>query len=532
MTQRPPEGAARLAWPEISIAVIALLGLLLAEASLCRAIHATNFNGGDGKMAQAVVLAAFRLGGLFSFTNLNPIMGIGSQLLPINVWINPTYWPFMLLERELATDVAAIVALGIFASATYVMARCFEVPPVISAIAAQLCIFIFAPLLWVFGLSTVFSLLVGSAVVYAPYMVALGLLGRLEPVSWRHLVGTGIAIFALLFYSISSDPLWSLIGGFNWATAFAVVAFGTFHLKTIMFRLGALACAFGLLFASRSAEYLHSLTRYTARVQFPALGDRVRGPDVSISAVFYAPEAKYFYAIWAVGWLLGLVTLRGRPRLLVITAVASFGVYAALSVVYLLLLNATWQVPMPIYMEQGLFALFMTAAVAGYWGGLRWCVSPISWLGDTIDSVLGAGRVAANEKVQSTGRRVVAVVLAGILVAIVPATFIRFAIVRGGEFAERYHEHFPDEPELGDYLQRQAGLADGLAFGGSIHVYYYDYNVGLTAANLWIRGVPGIFEYSQLASPQSAYFLTSVLKNNVVGGLNGFVPATAGSWAS
>src|SRR5262245_17256069 len=301
MTAAPAEGAPRIARSEFLVAAVALLALLVAETVLCRDTAATNFGGADGKMAQALVLAAFNLGGLFNFTNINPIMGVGSQLLPINVWINPTYWPFMLLERELATDVAAIVALGIFASACYVMARCFDMPPVVSAIAAQLGILIFSPLLSVFKLSTVFTLLVGNAVVYAPYMVALGLLCRLEPGSWRRLVGTGIAIFALLLYSLACDPLWSVIGGFNWATAFAVVVFGSLQPKVIAFRLGTLACSFALLLVSRSVEYIYTLTRYTVRIQYPGLADRPRAPDLSLSTIFYSPDAKYFYAAWAVG---------------------------------------------------------------------------------------------------------------------------------------------------------------------------------------------------------------------------------------
>jgi len=530
MTQATAKGPPRRAWCEFLVAAVALFALLLAEALLCKAIHATNFTGTDGKMAQALVLAAFKLGGLFSLTNINPLMGVGSQLLPINVWINPTYWPFMLLERQLATDVAAIVALGIFASACYFMARCFDLPPVISAIAAQLCIFIFSPLLLIFGLSTVFTLLVGNAVVYAPYMVALGLLCRLEPGSWRDVIGTGVAIFVLVLYSLACDPLWSVIGGFNWATAFAVVVFGDLRLKTVAFRLGALACSFALLLASRSLEYVYTLTRYTARVQFPALGDRARAPDLMLSTIFYSPDAKYFYATWAIGWLLGLLTLGGRSRLLVVAAVASFIVYAAGAITYVLLLNATWQVPIPAYTEQGLFVLFMTAAVAGYWGALRRCASSIGWLRRWIDSIVEAGQRAQSEARPGAGRAV-AVVLACVLVMITPGILIRFAIERGEEFAERYHERFPPEPELGEYLEQRVGLADGKAFEGSVQFWNFNYDISLTIDNLWLRGVPTISEYSQLVSPPPLYFVHAVLQNNVVGALNGFVPFKGSSWA-
>jgi hypothetical protein len=165
---------------EIAVVGFAILGLVAAELLLSSAIRGTNFAGGDGKMAQAVILAAYKFGGFFQFNNINPIQGLGSELLPINVWINPSYWPFAVLDKTPASNASAAVALGIFAIASYVMARCFDVPIIPSAIAAQLTIVLFAPMLFVLQLSTVFTLMVGHAVVNAPYMIALGLLSRLE----------------------------------------------------------------------------------------------------------------------------------------------------------------------------------------------------------------------------------------------------------------------------------------------------------------------------------------------------------------
>jgi hypothetical protein len=86
------------------------------------------------------------LAGFFHFNNINPIEGLGSQIFPLNVWLNPAYWPFAILDRAAATDVSAVVALGVFAIACYAMARCFDVPMLPSVVAAQLCIVLFAPI--------------------------------------------------------------------------------------------------------------------------------------------------------------------------------------------------------------------------------------------------------------------------------------------------------------------------------------------------------------------------------------------------
>jgi hypothetical protein len=190
---------------EFAVVAFAVLALVAAELMLSSTIRETNFAGGDGKFAQAIILTAYKFSGFFEFNNINPLQGLGSQLLPINVWINPTYWPFAILDSAQAADAAAAVALGIFALACYVIARCFDVPILPSVIAAQLSIVLFAPILFLFQLSTVFTLMVGNAVVYAPYMIALGLLARLEPGSWRNFAMITAAIFGLLFYSVCCD---------------------------------------------------------------------------------------------------------------------------------------------------------------------------------------------------------------------------------------------------------------------------------------------------------------------------------------
>jgi hypothetical protein len=48
---------------------------------------------------------------------------IGSQLLPLNVWINPVYWPFAILETPWAADISVGIALGVFTAACYAPVR-------------------------------------------------------------------------------------------------------------------------------------------------------------------------------------------------------------------------------------------------------------------------------------------------------------------------------------------------------------------------------------------------------------------------
>jgi len=258
------------------VAGLALLALLVAQWMLSAAIHGTNYDGGDGKMAQAMILAALKFTKVFDVTALSPIEGMGSQLVPVNVWGNPAHWPFAFLDKEVATDVSALIALAVFATACYVMTRCFTISVVPSVIAAQLSIALFAPTVMVLQLSTIFCINPDDAVVFAPHLVALGLLARLERCTWRAFALTAGAIFAMLLYSLYCDPLWSLVSGFSWALPFAVVTFSSRRRGTILVRLAALACCVGLLLVTGVLEYVYTLSQYTARVQFATVLDRPR----------------------------------------------------------------------------------------------------------------------------------------------------------------------------------------------------------------------------------------------------------------
>jgi hypothetical protein len=132
-------------------------------------------------------------------------------------------------------------------------------------------------------------------------MIALGLLGRLEPGSWRMFGLITAAIFALCSTA------------FSWSVAFAVVTLSPIKLKAILVRGAALGCCLALLFLTRALEYLYTLSQYTARVQFSAVVDHPRMVEF-VSIAFYSPTTKYNYLACALGWLLGIFTLRGRPR--------------------------------------------------------------------------------------------------------------------------------------------------------------------------------------------------------------------------
>ena len=511
-------------WFEFIIAGFGLIVLLAAEWVLTSAIPGTQYSQGDGKVAQAVIHTALNFGGIFQLNNINPLQGVGSQLQPHNVWANPAYWPFALVDSPLALDVSALVALGCLALACYVMARCFDVPVLPSIVAAQLSIILFGPLANMLVLYQVFWINPGIAVVYAPYLVALGIVGRLEPGRMRDFIFATGAIFALLLYSLICDPLWTMISGIGLLAAFAVVALSPLRVRPVLVRCAALACCLVLLLASGAIGYVYTLTQYSARVWFSDALAYVPQAFLA-SIVFISPEtAGSYYGICALGWLLGIVLARGRVRILAVAGLASFVFIVAYGATFLLMLK--WWLPLPLYVEHSLLPLFTTAAIAGYWAALRAAYLALRQAASVIlvkqlfSVPLSSGSPPG---IFHPHRLALAAGLTALLVAAsVPAAATIYAR-RAGPTAPHFYEPFPDEAELLRYLGETIGLRAGGDFRGSAMMFVAPSDAIIY--NLWIHGTPTANEYSQLLTPQATYFNAALFKNDIVlGDLNQFGP--------
>src|SRR5262245_11817860 len=242
-------------------------------------------------------------------------------MMPMNVWVNLAYWPFALFGKELAAEISGVAALSCYAVACYLMARLFDLPRLPSIIAAQLSVMLFAPAARALAFPVVFVSIPGLAVVYAPQLVALGLLARLSP-DWPRgwIIAAGILL--LLLYSLYCDPLWTMFSAVAWIVPFAVVTFAPFRRDTILVRCAVLGGCVVVLSLSGALEYVYLLSQYTARVQFPDLLQRPRALETT-SLFFVSKYAKDFYWACVPGWALGLWLLQGRPRILVLAAAVS-----------------------------------------------------------------------------------------------------------------------------------------------------------------------------------------------------------------
>ena len=157
----PPESLSRSYWG-FALVAFAFVALIGAELLLIITIPGANYGGADGKAAQAEILATLEFARPFDISNLNPLQGMGSQMMPMNVWVNPAYWPFAVFNKELAAEISGVVALVCYAVACYVMARCFDLPRLPSAVAAQLSVMLFGPAVLAFSFPVVFSSISGA----------------------------------------------------------------------------------------------------------------------------------------------------------------------------------------------------------------------------------------------------------------------------------------------------------------------------------------------------------------------------------
>jgi hypothetical protein len=495
--------------PQFGIVAFGLCALLLVEwmleTRLVTTANGTYFATNDGKMAEGVVRTAYRFAGWFNVTNLNPLQGAGSQLLPLNVWANPVHWPLAFFEGKLATDIAGLVVLICIAGSCYVMARCFDLPPLPSVIAAQLCLVFFGPIAPLLSFLFNFILLPGLAAVYAPYMLALGLLARLEWGRVRNFLLITAAITALIFYSLYCDPLWSVVTAISWAVPLAVVAFSPLRIKAVVLRCAALAITLALLILSGPLLYAYTLTQSTARVYFSAVSER--GFSIGYaSMLFFSPNAKYYYGLCILGWAIGLILARGRVRVLVATGVAAFGYYLLYMMAFVLL-DVTWWLPIPFDIEHSLAYLFIASAVAGYWSGLQ-SIAAFARPSARLESLGGA-------IVWRPAWRVWVGFLAGLFaVTLVPVGGLLYALERSKSVpANAYTMPGPREPELAEYLFDHIGLGVGKPFRGSAVFLPSGPHDIVSVANLWSEGVPTLNEYSQLLTPQFVYLQVELFKH-------------------
>src|SRR5262249_54174379 len=117
-----------------------------------------------------------------------------------------------------------------------------------------------------------------------------------------------------------------------------------------------------------------------------------------------------------------------------------------------------------------------------------------------------------------------------VAIAVVPARAAHYALRQSAPRASVYDLPWPNEPEVGQFFSDRIALAVGQRYRGSVHFWDFTEDSQSTMVELWLRSIHTIDEYSQLVTPPALYFIHLLLKQNIVGALNGFVPQLGPSW--
>src|SRR5437764_10012559 len=133
------------------------------------------------------------------------------------------------------------------------MARCFDVPRIPGIIAAQFSLMLLGPAVRMLAFMLNFASIPGLVIVYAPHLVAFGLLARLSPERPQMWFIAG-GLLGLLFYSLYCDPLWTAVSGLAWIVPFAVVTFGAGRRDIILARCAVLGGCVAILLLSGARE--------------------------------------------------------------------------------------------------------------------------------------------------------------------------------------------------------------------------------------------------------------------------------------
>ena len=391
---------------------------------------------------------------------------------------------------------------------------------------------LFGPTVLILTFGVVFSAIPGLAVVYAPHLLALGLLNRLQ-VRRSQFVLITAGIVLLLYWSLYADPLWTMVSAIAWIVPFAIVTLAPLRRDAVLIRCAALGTCLAVLLLSGALEYAYTLSQYNARVQFPQVLRRAQLPEFA-SVLFSSPYAERFYGSCGIGWLLGLWLLRRGPRILVLAATASALTFAAYSSAYLLQ-DGTWWLPLPIYIEHALFALFMTAAIAGYWAALEALAFYWRKRIRSGDALLIAQRLWRRVHYGTRWQAALPTTAMALFVVLLPGLFTRFGIsfnAAHAKFVATYwNEPWPDQPELRDFLAGKIGVGTDRQFRGSAYFFTGGSDEFRTLSSLWVDRVPTVNEYSQLVSPQSVYLFNALFHEHMNYQLNWF-PRWLGSGGS
>ncbi len=511
------------AWAWLSFAV----GLALTISLMWRVwiiIGPNTYTGGDGKIWQAVIREIREFAPAFQVNILSPLQGAAGFGTPINVWANPIYWPFFSDDRLFATQGSTLVAYAAMATVIFVLSRIWRVP-LGASIAGSLSSFIVFPSFsYIFGFSTLLSIVPDAAMGAAVMIIAAGISYWVNDLQWRTIVSGALLLALWLGYIVYSNPSWFIGAGVVFAPLIAFSILDARSVKLIAARVAAFAIAFALLYAVGPVDYVRTLFDYSARIYFHSEWSRPQDA-LYASWVFESPRLLWTYLFFLSGWAVGLIFGDRSERKAVVVCLFLFAVFLVEVSVYLFA-PIHWPATLPLYGEVLMAPIYAFGAIVGYssfivaiWRTLLAFIAAV-WRklfaklpsNATKAPSLSSQGPAQRPALFKSITRVVPVLSGIAFVPVLGAWYVNDEI-----YAHKYSpnlintltEPWPATEELVAYLGDNIGLRNTKQFRGMALLNSgFSYETTLLLASMWENFIPFLNMYSTFYMPGLYYFIS------------------------
>ncbi len=512
------------------------VSLLVAVGLVWNSLNHILYSGVDGQLFQHLFLSQFRYAAPFATSSINILQGLGSLYSPLNAWANPGYLVFGLLNPDSARVISACYFLAVYCLATFALARSIGVSMVPAIVAGQFALLAFPPFQLEAGLDILFVLNPGFSYSFSLLTLALCLLIRTTSLS--HVLPNGCGITALVIYSATCDPGWTILAAISLGPAFLAYLICAGSLQVAISRAIVLAAAGSIVYLAGVSDYLVTLGTYTSRMYFrPEIHGEVQ-IFFNVSILFQSRAAVLTYWLLACGWLFGVIFSKGRQRLLALICILYAICLLFLGGAYLFF-DIVWTMPLPRYFEQSVYHIFILGAVVGwfalvqeYKSLLLSCIRavkrrlkagslPTAWAAVlTPARLLSHIRVAKKFETMSLSA---APLFEWAVVLTVPAIVLYYLIAVVPDRRGIYIDQPVPDTGFIPYLRDGIGMQPGATFRGAVtlpfgdrtktsasYTRYFDKSQIRLLMGLWEREIPTLEVYG-LVSPPLFYFTSRLL---------------------
>ena len=141
---------------------------------------------------------------------------------------------------------------------------------------------VFPSFSYIFGFSTLLSIVPDAAMGAALMIVAAGISYSVTDLRWKTIARGTVFIALWLCFIIYSNPTWFVGAGFIFAPLLAFCVLDARSAKVVTARIVAFVAAFALLYVLDPVDYVRTLFAYSARIYFHSEWSSPPGRSVRI----------------------------------------------------------------------------------------------------------------------------------------------------------------------------------------------------------------------------------------------------------